>query len=56
MLKKMRNKLSPYKRVLYKATTPSFNEFKITALITLAGVCLVGIIGFAIYWLMIVVL
>lgn len=56
MMKNIRQKLSPYKRVLYKATTPSFDEFKITALITLAGVGLVGIIGFTIYWLMIVVL
>ncbi|MCX6694111.1 MAG: protein translocase SEC61 complex subunit gamma [Methanomicrobiales archaeon] len=44
-----------YLRVLKLARTPSRDEFQKIALVAAAGVALIGIIGFALYELMLVV-
>ncbi len=43
-----------YWRVLKLARTPTWDEFKKIALVAAAGVLVVGLIGFAIYELMLV--
>lgn len=41
-----------YRRVLQKATTPSKGDFKRTSIVSAAGLALVGLIGFGIFFLM----
>lgn len=52
----IRKKLESYKRILQIARKPTLDEFKDTAKICAAGILVIGIIGFILYFISIMII